>query len=567
MAVPVGIDLGTTNSLIAAWQDGGPRIIPNALAEDLTPSAVGIDDGGNLIVGRAARDRLLTHPEMSTADFKRLMGTDVTVPVDTRYWRAEELSAMVLKALADDAAAALGARPTEAVISVPAYFSDPQRKAVLAAGRLAGLKVECLINEPTAAALAYGLEAADDATILVFDLGGGTFDVSLLDKYENVMEVRATAGDNYLGGNDARDLVAGWMVAQHKLDTGALSARERAALSQAAETAKKGLSSAHVVRYAAQLDSGPVEGELSRGAFASIVEPLLLRLRAPIARVLSDARVRPADIDHVVLVGGATRMPGVRELVGQLMGRLPLSTIDPDRVIALGAAVQAGLRARSAELKDVVMTDVCPYTLGTAVSSPHDGGERETKMSPIIERNAVIPISRQQTYVTIEDLQDRMTIPVYQGEHMTPERNVLLGKVTVPLKPAPAGEEKVDVRFTYDVNGALEVEVAVKTTGVAQSAVFMAPAALDEKEIAARFAALAALKVLPRDRAENAALIARAENLYAQLPTNRRDPVEHELLRFRRAVDDQAVTEERQGELRASFAKWLVEVEKTMQFW
>ena len=388
----VGIDLGTTNSLVAVWTDDGPLVLENALGDTLTPSAVSIADDGAALVGRAAVDRLITHPDRSVASFKRWMGTATGVNLAGKAFRAEELSALVLRSLREDAEAKLGEAISEAVISVPAYFSDPQRRATLDAAHLAGLPADRLINEPTAAALAHGLETAGDGCFLVLDLGGGTFDVSLLHKYEGVMEVRASAGDSSLGGNDFRDLLVNMLCRRHGTDPAKLEPAELARLLREAELLKHGLTEEVERGYRFSAGGATFEGKLTRFEFEEAAAPLIRRLRVPIERAINDSAVDIATIDQVVLVGGATRMPMVRGLAAKLFGRFPLIHPRPDHIIALGAAVQAGLKARHAALDDVIMTDVCPFTLGTTVTDRH--GPDGVAMSPIIERNSVVPISR-----------------------------------------------------------------------------------------------------------------------------------------------------------------------------
>lgn len=535
MAV-VGIDLGTTNSLIAAWTPDGPRLLANALGEELTPSAVSID-GDEVLVGRAALERLITHPDASAAAFKRFMGTNRRITLAGKPYRPEELSALVLAELKRSAEAVLGEPIDDAIISVPAYFNDLQRKATLAAAKIAGLPAERLVNEPTAAALAYGLEAGPEAQFLVFDLGGGTFDVSILDKYDDVMEVRATAGDNVLGGNDFRDCLVEMLAERHKLDLAALSAVERARLLRTAEEIKLALTRGHEADYALTLAAGPLDGALSRAAFEERAQPLVRRLRAPLERAVADSQIRPAEIAQVVMVGGATRMPMVRQLAARLFGRLPLTQIDPDRVVALGAAVQAGLKARHAALGDVVMTDVAPYTLGIRALAG-DGGGQDTVVVPIIERNSVVPTSRAKPFFTVADGQEKLTVAVYQGEQLKPDNNVLLGSLDVTVPKARAGQQGVDVRFTYDINGILEVEVTAHGTGEVARKVFRNASDLSEDEIAAALARIAHLKIPPAEQAENRLLIARAERIYAELTGEAREHLIGLLSAFRAAIDD-----------------------------
>lgn len=536
MAV-VGIDLGTSNSLVAVWTDDGPRTIKNALGEMLTPSAVSVAENGEVLIGRAAIDRLITHPDRTAASFKRAMGSNKTFDLAKHRWRAEELSAFVLRSLREDAETALGESVTEAIISVPAYFNDVQRKATLDAARLAGLTVERLINEPTAAALAHGLENVDEGSFLILDLGGGTFDVSILHKFDDIMEIKASAGDSMLGGDDFRALIGSMLARRHDLDETRLSPVNRARLLGESERLKRNLTDRAQIDYSFVLDDKTIEGVLERADFEESSQPLIRRLRAPIERAIRDARLDVEKVDQVVLVGGASRMPLVRTLATRLFGRFPLLHPQPDHIIALGTAVQAALRTRAAALQEVVMTDVCPFRLGTTVLDPRS--QDGLVMSPIIERNAIVPISRQNRYQTASHGQKLVKIDVLQGEHMRPVQNIKIGEIEVPVPAAPAGEEAVDVRFTYDVNGALEVEVTVVSTQKSSRAVFRNQSSLSDEELNARFAALSAIKILPRDQQENRALLARAELLYAEALAAEREHIKELIFWFEAAIADQ----------------------------
>ncbi|MEM6710445.1 MAG: Hsp70 family protein, partial [Pseudomonadota bacterium] len=358
----VGIDLGTTNSLLAVWHDGSPRIVRSATGRDLTPSAVSVAEDGHILVGDAARDRLVSHPERSIGYFKRFMGSDRQLTIAGRQFRPEELSALVIRQLLDDAEADTGARPTDAVISVPAYFSDAQRKATRTAGQLAGLNVERLVNEPTAAAMAYGLhELADERLIVVIDLGGGTLDVSILEFFDGVMEVHATAGDNHLGGRDFDESITTWFTKEIGLSIDELRTAEQARLIAASEAARHRLTDSDAAvltlaqsrRFRGELVH---QAELTRTTFESLCAPLLSRMQIAIERAIRDSKLSLDQITDVILVGGATRMALVRSLVSRMFQRIPLSRPDPDRIVAEGAAVQAALKARDASLKDVVLT-------------------------------------------------------------------------------------------------------------------------------------------------------------------------------------------------------------------
>ena len=542
----LGIDLGTTNSLAALWRDGAPVLVPNALGQVLTPSVVSLDKTGEILVGAAARDRLSSHPELSVAAFKRFMGTSREFPLGPRRFRAEELSAFVLRALKADAEAFLGQPVEEAVITVPAYFNDAQRKATRIAGELAELKVERLLNEPTAAALAYGLQAraaGREGKILVFDLGGGTFDVSLLDCFDGVMEVRASTGDNFLGGEDFVDAIVAWF-----LDEVGVPPPDPAALPpwwgtlrRQAEQAKRQLTDRQEAEIELTWDGRSRRARLSRERFAALAEPLLQRLRRPVERALQDARIRPEALSEIVLAGGATRMPMIRRLAAQLFGRLPLVQVNPDEVVACGAAVQAGLKQRDAALREVVLTDVAPYTLGVeVVDEISPGNAHPGRFLPVIERNTVVPASRTKRVNALHDYQTKVVVPIYQGESRLVKDNIFLGTLRLDLTPAPARDQVIDIRFSYDINGLLEVSAVSVLNGRRERVVIESnPGVLSPAEIEMRLAVLTQFQILPRDRAEHRALIARAERIYEERLGEQRRQVGQETSRFEAALDRQ----------------------------
>ncbi|HXP00426.1 MAG TPA: molecular chaperone HscC [Luteibacter sp.] len=538
----VGIDLGTTNSLVAAWVDGAPRLIPNALGGMLTPSCVGIDEDGSVLVGEAARERLQTHPLRTASLFKRYMGSARSVRLGDREYRPEELSALVLRSLKADAEAYLGRPVTEAIITVPAYFSDAQRKATRVAGELAGLKVERLLNEPTAAALAYGLHEANSETqFLVFDLGGGTFDVSILEMFEGVMEVRASAGDNMLGGEDFATLIADLAFANGIPDDARGDAHFMQRLVARAEMAKRELSNSGAASFDIGYKETTARVAIDNDTFEKLAQPLLNRLWRPIERALRDARIRAADLDNVVLAGGATRMPMIRALATRMFGRFPAVGHNPDEVVALGAAVQAGLKMKDKALDEMVMTDVCPYTLGTEVVRHLDNGSQAAGFyAPVIQRNTVVPVSRVERFLPVTAQQKQIRIGVYQGESRMVRDNVPLGEITIPILPGPGHADGVDVRFTYDVNGLLEVEVTVVATGdVKRIVIESGEAHMPPDEIARRLEVLSALKIHPRDTLEYRTLLARAERLYEQLLGDVRDQLGQFILRFEQVLATQ----------------------------
>lgn len=507
----IGIDLGTTNSLAAVWKDGRCQLIPNAAGDALTPSAVSVDEDGSILVGRAARDRLVSHPDRTAARFKRHMGTQKTVQMGGRAFTPEELSALVLRSLREDAEAYLGEPVTEAVISVPAYFAEPQRSATKRAGALAGLRVERLVNEPSAAAVAAHIAEGDrDKVCLVFDLGGGTLDVSLVERFENVVSVIAVSGDNRLGGADFDLAIAKAFCRETGIDFDALPEQRRELLVRQAETCKTALTTQEPVLMIVENNGAMASLELTNEWLIHSCGPLFQRLAAPVKRVLADADMSMDELDELVMVGGSSHMPSVRRYVSRLLGREPVEDSRPDTAIALGAGICAGMKARAEDLREIVLTDVCPFTLGIAVVAQADPDR--PMMSPIIERNCVLPSSREDVYTTAFDGQDNVLIEVYQGENLYCADNTFLGKLLVPVPRDKQGRQPVRVRFTYDINGLLEVE-AISKSGTPMRLVIKNDA-MSDREAERRLAELSALKLHPREQEAPRALIARAERLY-----------------------------------------------------
>lgn len=549
----VGIDLGTTHSLIGCYGEEGPKLFRNALGEYLTPSVVSVDDDGHMLVGAAARDRLISHPNATVAAFKRWMGTARETQLGQRGFRPEELSALVLRSLLADAEAALGEKVQEAVVSVPAYFSDAQRKATRAAGELAGIRVERLINEPTAAALAYGLqERKEGSRFLIFDLGGGTFDVSVLEMFEGVVEVHASAGDNYLGGEDFLDALQSACLADLKLRADDFSPVERGLLRRRLELAKRSLSQQPEVSVAGQIGKHDIAWRIDQDRFLQLADPLMQRMRMPLERALRDARLRPEQLDEIVLVGGASRMPLISRLIARMFGKLPLRHVNPDEAIALGACVASGLKSRNAKLDEVILTDVCPYTLGVEVGQRDAHGHIQHGLfSPIIQRNSVVPISRESSYYPISERQAKLTLQIYQGENPMVENNIKLGELDIALNPTLSiNQNEIVVRFTYDINGVLQVEATPKASGMRHEVVLQQnPGMLSEEEIRARLVALSELKIHPRAKQENIALLARAERLFEE-HLSARDVLQQWIGHFRQILetqDDRLIQEHRQN--------------------
>ncbi|MGC8668144.1 MAG: molecular chaperone DnaK [Chthonomonadales bacterium] len=569
MAKTVGIDLGTTNSVVAVMEGGEPTVIPNSEGSRLTPSVVGFTKTGERLVGAAAKRQAIINPERTIISVKRKMGTTEKFRIDDKSYTPEEISAMILQKLKADAEAYLGEKVDAAVITVPAYFNDAQRTATKNAGEIAGLKVLRIINEPTAAALAYGLDKKKNETILVFDLGGGTFDVSILEVGEGVFEVKSTSGDTHLGGDDWDQRIVDYVAAEFKKEHGIDLTKDRQAmqrLREAAEKAKIELSNVVQTNINLPFISATAEGpvhldvNLTRAKFEELTRDLLERCIGPFNRAIEDAKIKPSDIDEIVLVGGSTRMPMVQELVRKLAGgKEPNKGVNPDEVVAVGAAIQAGVLG--GEVKDVVLLDVTPLSLGIETL----GGV----FTKLIERNTTIPTRKSEIFSTAEDGQTSVHVKVYQGEREIAAHNKLLGDFQLTgIPPAPRGVPQIEVTFDIDANGIVNVSARDRATGKEQSITISGSSNLSKSDIERMVAEAAAHAEEDRRQRELAearnaadALIYNTEHTMKELgekvPSDQKLRVENAISNLRKAVQGTNAEEIRSltEELRqASFA-------------
>lgn len=561
MARIIGIDLGTTHSAAAVLEDAGPRLIKNPLNEILTPSVVGLDKNGHVLVGRAAVELQVVQPGACAALFKRHMGSEWTVKLNDREFRPEQLSAYVLSRLKEDAESDLGEPVDRAVITVPAYFNDNQRKATIHAGEIAGLRAERIINEPTAAAIAYGLhQSEDEKAIVVFDLGGGTFDVSIVEMFDGVLEVRSSSGESFLGGEDFTRSMAsqilrrrGMAYERAEMESPLLVSR----LIQQCEQAKRKLSQEQQAEIRIPNEVGEFAGEgeretVTRDDFIAWTDNIVARIERPVRRALGDSRRERSQIDEVLLVGGATRMPRVVQLASEFFSQQPKADINPDEVVALGAAVQAGLIEEHACVEDLVVTDVAPFTLGVSVGKEFGSKFRDGYFLPILHRNSSLPASETERVCTVTSNQTAIHVKVYQGESRRVEDNLFLGEFNLEGIPlGPPGQE-IDLRFTYDLNGVLEVEATVVATRKSVSHVITRHAqGMSKADVQSAVREMQKHKRHPRDEESNRFLLHRAERVFRELPAFHRATMEQLLTGFEYALEQkqQPLIEEFRQEL------------------
>lgn len=542
----VGIDLGTTNSLVAVFRDGKPELIQNAYGHVLTPSVVAVLEDGQVVVGDPAKDYRVTHPERCSWAFKRWMGGNRSVTIDKKKFSPPELSSLILRSLKEDAEKGLGTPVTEAVITVPAYFNDHQRKATRLAGEIAGLNVRRIINEPTAAALTYGFhDRQAEKKLIVIDLGGGTFDVTLMEVFDGTLEIVATAGESFLGGEDFTDRLAAAVLTSQNQQFESMEYRFPLLVSRLrseCESAKRTLADRESATIRIPDNKGEFTGDVktvtvTRESFQSDMSTLLERLRGPIGKALGDGRTAPDQVDDVILVGGATRMPSVVNLISEYFGKAPRCAFNPDEVVALGAAVQAALINDDSAVDDMVMTDVCPHTLGVAVSKQFGDHREDGFFSPVIHRNTTIPVSREEWFYTVEDNQTQIQLQVYQGEARRVKDNLLLGELNVTGIPVGPSGQRIIVRFTYDLNGILEVEAFVPgSLRKFQTVLTQQNAGLSRDEILEAVRRMQAIKFYPRDELVNQRLIRFCERLVGEVALDHRKHLEDAIDAFEHAM-------------------------------
>lgn len=552
----IGIDLGTTNSLVCICRDGKTVLIPNSLGGFLTPSAVSVEEDGSICVGAVAKERLVSRPDASAASFKRYMGTDRVFFLGGQRFTPQELSSFVLRQLKEDAERFLGEEVTEAVISVPAYFNDNQRYATKQAGKLAGIRVERLVNEPSAAALAASrISGEEEGSYLVFDFGGGTLDVSIVDYFDNVIEIIAVSGDNQLGGDDFDELIARKFCEVHGMVYEDLDRRERASLLRLSEECKRKLTG----QREAELVYGP-EGkklELTSVMLAKMAQDIFGRIGQVISSALNDSGRKIEEINEVVLVGGSAKMPVITFFLQTYLGKKPCVIGSPDEVVAVGAGIYAGIKERREEIKDLILTDICPFTLGTNVVNYSDTSH--PVMSPLIERNSILPTSRTSLYTNSYDNQTHIAIGVYQGESYYCHENIELGKIEMDILPVPKGKARFEVNFTYDINGILEVEVTDLQQNKKLWKVFTSGGVrVSEEEMERRIQEMQEYKLMPPGGIRTLLVQARGERLFRQFTGWRREAAASVMQQFQKALREQQNDQEiirLAGEVEVAFDK------------
>lgn len=559
MAV-IGIDLGTTNSLASVYTESGVKVIPNSLGNKLTPSVVGLDDEGKVIVGEVAKERLITHPERTAAEFKRTMGTDKTYKLGEESFSSQQLSSILLRKIVADAKAHLNEEIDEVVISVPAYFDDKMRTATKQAAEMAGIKCERLINEPSAAALAYLYKHGwKDGTYMVVDFGGGTLDVSIIDSFDSVMEIIAVAGNNHLGGKDINEAIYNHFCLVNNLLDSNLTPEERAIIYRMSETTKIALSTNPLAVMSICLNDQEYSLTLDNNSLIKIAHESFEKLFEPIKKALKDSRLKPNELEAIVLVGGSCKMPTVASYIEKITGVKPCSDLDPDTAISLGAGVYSGIKTKNQQLKDVVMTDICPFSLGVDCRDMND----DVVMSFIIDRNSMLPCSQIKSYYAIHQNQTEVEFRIYQGESIIPENNIYLGSMSITCPPTNTNEFIATCRMTYDINGILVIDVTNKEGVTVSKTLVGNNVKLSEKEIATIKAKLDKLRFSDEVDEESQLLVSRAERVIEETLSYERDFLMNALTIFKLTMNKGNSVEKRKA--KEDFKKLLDSLEGISQ--
>ena len=527
----IGIDLGTTNSLACVWKNSFPLIIKNTLGNTITPSVVGVDENNNILVGEVAKERLISHPEKTASEFKRTLGTKKVYQIGKNSFTSEQLSSLVLKKIKEDAEKFLEEEITEAVISVPAYFDDCRRNATKQAAEMSGLKVERLINEPSAAALAYMQKHGfEDGTYMVIDFGGGTLDVSMIDSFDSIMEILAVAGNNQLGGKDINEAIYSHFLKENNLDEALLSPEQKASIYKTAEACKIALSETPLSIMSVNINDNSYSLSLDNNTLIKIAHTVFEKIGEPIKRVLRDSHMNIQEVKDIILVGGSCKMPTIAAYIERLTGRKPCTDINPDTAICVGAGIFAGMKNRNEDFKDVILTDICPFSLGTAVQ------DRRTKdhiMDFIIQRNSMLPTSKIHDYYAAADNQTEVHVTIYQGESIVPANNIKLGDLRLNCPPTPIGEHIVSIRLTYDINGLLVVDVTANDKKTYSKVILSENNSMTEEQQAKCKEQLDKLRLAPSEEEQYQLLIARAERIIEETLSFERQQIVDALMGYK----------------------------------